>query len=234
MLILKKWIILPVTYIKFIEYTDIPLSNYFSLLFSAQFFNSNHSAAKAISSTKIQDHIWNLHQQLFTDLITSLIDSLIFNNEFVQIIQNIVIPSENIIHASSSSLNNNEIIVDDDDDDDPVPLWIQIKSDNCYKPNELSINYINDINKTTNHLNHWIPEIVQEKTNRQDMKSINKETADSMCIQNPAIQWLIEGALAGMLSNILDEVNEKEFEITTRPRIIALPPMTSQNKMEDK
>lgn len=119
-------------------------------------------------------------------MITSLIDSLIFNNEFVQIIQNIVIPSENIIHASSSSsssLNNNEIIVDDDDDDDPVPLWIQIKSDNCKKPNELSINYINDINKTTNHLNHWIPEIVQEKTNRQDMKSINKETADSMCIQ---------------------------------------------------
>ncbi|KAH9596955.1 hypothetical protein MS3_00002453 [Schistosoma haematobium] len=200
----------------------------------AQFFNSNHSAAKAISSTKIQDHIWNLHQQLFTDLITSLIDSLIFNNEFVQIIQNIVIPSENIIHASSS-LNNNEIIVDDDDDDDPVPLWIQIKSDNCYKPNELSINYINDIKKTTNHLNNWIPEIVQEKTNRQDMKSINKETADSMCIQNPAIQWLIEDALAGMLSNILDEVNEKEFEITTRPRIIALPPMTIlQNKMEDK
>ncbi|CAI2725765.1 unnamed protein product [Schistosoma spindalis] len=207
-----------------------------SLIDYSQFFNSNHSAAKAISSTKIQDRIWYLHQQLFIDLITSLIDSLIFNNEFVQIIQNIVIPPENIIHTSS--LNNNEIIVDDhdhDDEDDPAPLWIQIKSDHCYKLNELPMNYINDINKTTNQLNNWIPEIVKDKTNKQDMKHIHKETVDNMCIQNPAIQWLIEDALAGILNNILDEVNEKEFEITTRPRIIALPPMTIlQNKMEDK
>ncbi|CAH8430029.1 unnamed protein product [Schistosoma rodhaini] len=204
----------------------------------AQFFNSNHSAAKALSSKKVQDSIWSLHQHLFTDLLTSLIDSLIFNNEFVQMIQKIVIPPENRSDASPllvTPLNNNEIMMDDNDDDDPVPLWIQIKSDHCYKSNELSTNYnINDINKTTDQLNHWIPEIVKEKLNKQDMKSIHEETVDTMCIQNPAIQWLIEDALAGILSNILDEVNEKEFEITTRPRIIALPPTTLQNKLEDK
>ncbi|XP_018645063.1 hypothetical protein Smp_163070 [Schistosoma mansoni] len=204
----------------------------------AQFFNSNHSAAKALSSTKVQDSIWSLHQHLFTDLLTSLIESLIFNNEFVQMIQKIVIPPENRIDTSPllvTPLNNNEIMMDDNDDDDPVPLWIQIKSDHCYKSNELSTNYnMNDINKATDQLNHWIPEIVKEKINKQDMKSIHEETADSMCIQNPAIQWLIEDALAGILSNILDEVNEKEFEITTRPRIIALPPTTLQNKLEDK
>ncbi|CAH8459051.1 unnamed protein product [Heterobilharzia americana] len=190
------------------------------------FLNSAHSAAKAINLTRVQDGIWKLHQQLFIDLMTSLIADLIYNEEFVQTIQRVVIPPENVI--TNSEIRN------DEDTDDPVPLWTQIK-DGSWKINEPgqndSTSNIPSVNQETLHLQDWIPEIVKEMNNKQDMRSVYEETADNMCIQNPVFQSLVEDVLAGMLRNITDEVNEHEYEITTKPRVIALPP---RNRIEDK
>ncbi|KAH8849159.1 Cilia- and flagella-associated protein [Schistosoma japonicum] len=187
-----------------------------------QFLTSNHSTVKTISNNKVQDHIMNFYRKLFTDLLTSLIADLLFNNEFVQIIQKVGIPSDSIHDAS---LNMNQIKNDnhDVDDDDSVPLWIQIKMDNYSKSNDLTTNYVDNIG-TNYQLNDWLPEIVKERMNKQGIRGTLEETVDTECIQNPVVQSLVEDALVGMIYNILDEANEKEFEITTRPRIIALPP----------
>ncbi|KAK4467542.1 hypothetical protein MN116_008893 [Schistosoma mekongi] len=191
-----------------------------------QFLTSNHSTIKTMNNNIVQDQIMNYYHQLFTDLITSLIADLLFSNEFVQIIQIVSIPSKNIIDTLMNMNQIKNFHDDHVDEDDSIPLWIQIKLDNYTKSNNLITNCIDNI-ETNYQFNEWLPEILKERMNKQGIKCINQEIVDAECIQNPVIQSLVEDALVGMLYNILDEANEKEFEITTRPRIIALPPKTT-------
>ncbi|CAH8824502.1 unnamed protein product [Trichobilharzia szidati] len=193
------------------------------------FLNSNHSAAKSLSLSRVEDAVWQVHRQLFIDLLTSLLADLIYNDEFVQTIQKVVVPPDTVIDKTDRQCDNNQSL------DDPIPLWMQIKTDNCCRINDTEGEHESLDNRQKNRRNEGdlqlqdlIPEIVKELNNKQDMKSMYEENADNMCMQNPVFQSIVEDCLAGIIRNIMDEVNEREFEITTRPRIIALPPRRTE------
>lgn len=48
---------------------------------------------------------------------------------------------------------------------------------------------------------------------------------------SPEFGSLIEGLLENTISNILTEAFNKEFSLTSRPRLIALPPKTAQSQV---
>ncbi len=72
----------------------------------------------------------------------------------------------------------------------------------------------------------------EAKEPNKNTENLSKEDFDAHALKSsPEFGSMIEGILENTLSNILTEAFNKEFSLTSRPRLIALPPKTAQSQV---
>lgn len=78
-----------------------------------------------------------------------------------------------------------------------------------------------------------VPSIkAKESSKNMEQDVPTRDEFDAHALKSsPEFGSMIEGLLENTLSNILTEAFNKEFSLTSRPRLIALPPKTAQSQV---